>query len=66
MTARMSIVAHRGHGIRAPTPHDDATERLQAKYARLQHRLDAMYVDKLDGRIDAASFDRMAATWWAD
>ena len=29
-------------------------------------RLDAMYVDKLDGRIDTASFDRMAATWRAE
>ena len=29
----------------------------------MQNRLDAMYVDKLDGRIDAASFDRMAAAW---
>ena len=43
--------------------HDEAIERLQAEYARLQHRLDAMYVDKLDGRIDTASFDRMAAAW---
>ncbi len=43
--------------------HHDAIERLQAEYVRLQHRLDAMYVDKLDGRIDATTFDRMAATW---
>ena len=35
----------------------------QADYARLQNRLDAMYVDKLDGRIDMASFDRMASAW---
>ena len=43
--------------------HDEAIKRLQAEYARLQNRLDAMYVDKLDGRIAAASFDRMAAGW---
>ena len=43
--------------------HDEAIERLQADSARLQRRLDAMYVDKLDGRIDTASFDRMATTW---
>ena len=43
--------------------HDEAIKRLQAQSGRLQNRLDAMYVDKLDGRIDAASFDRMAAAW---
>ena len=43
--------------------HDEAIERLHANYARLQKRLDTMYVDKLDGRIDAATFDRMAPTW---
>ncbi len=43
--------------------HDEAIKRLQAESGRLQNRLDAMYVDKLDGRIDAASFDRMAAAW---
>ena len=46
--------------------HDGAIERLQAEYTRLQNRLDGMYVDKLDGRIDTASFDRMAATWRAE
>ncbi len=43
--------------------HDEAIERLQADYARHQKRLDAMYVDKLDGRIDGATFDRMATSW---
>jgi site-specific DNA recombinase len=37
--------------------------RFQAEYTKLQNRIDAMYVDKLDGRIDVASFDRMAAAW---
>ena len=46
--------------------HDEAIERLQAEYVRLQNRLDTMYVDKLDGRIDAASFDRMAMAWRAE
>ena len=43
--------------------HDQATARLQAEYSRLQDRIDAMYLDKLDGRIDAAFFDRKAAEW---
>ncbi|WP_051448299.1 recombinase family protein [Bradyrhizobium sp. WSM1417] len=34
--------------------HDAAVSRLQAEYDRLTQRLSAMYVDKLDGRIDNA------------
>jgi len=43
--------------------HDEAIARLQAEYKKLQNRIDAMYEDKLDGRIDAAFFDRKAADW---
>ncbi len=43
--------------------HDEAIVRLQAEYNRLLGRMDTMYLDKLDGRIDAAFFDRMAAQW---
>jgi site-specific DNA recombinase len=43
--------------------HDEAVARLQAEYNRLQNRIDTMYVDKLDGRVDAAFFDRKAAEW---
>ena len=46
--------------------HDAAIERLQAEYGRLQNRLDTMYVDKLDGRIAAAFYERMAADWRAE
>ena len=43
--------------------HEEAIGRLQAEYDRLQNRLDAMYVDKLDGRIDEAFYDRKAGEW---
>ena len=43
--------------------HEDALARLQEQYDRIQARLDAMYLDKLDGRIDAAFFDRKATDW---
>jgi hypothetical protein len=46
--------------------HDEALARLQTEYGKLQNRLDAMYVDKLDGRIDAAFYDRKAAEWQAE
>jgi site-specific DNA recombinase len=43
--------------------HDEAVARLQAEYDRLTQRLRAMYVDKLDGRIDNAMYDKMSAEW---
>jgi site-specific DNA recombinase len=36
--------------------HDEATTRLQAEYKRLQARIEVMYVEKLDGKIDAAFY----------
>jgi site-specific DNA recombinase len=35
--------------------------QLQSEYTRLQNRIDAMYDDKLDGRIDSDFFDRRAS-----
>jgi site-specific DNA recombinase len=43
--------------------HEWAIERLQIEHKRLQNRLDAMYVDKLDGRIDATFYERMSTSW---
>ena len=43
--------------------HEEAIERLQAEYKRLESRINNMYVDKLDGRIDVAFFDTKAAEW---
>jgi site-specific DNA recombinase len=42
---------------------EEAVARSQADYNRIQTRLDAMYLDKLDGRIDAPFFDRKSADW---
>jgi hypothetical protein len=42
---------------------EEAVARLQANYDQIQARLDAMYLDKLDGRIDAPFFDRKSADW---
>jgi hypothetical protein len=41
--------------------HEDAIARLQREHRRIQDRIDAMYLDKLDGRIDNDFFDRKAA-----
>src|SRR5262249_45884900 len=43
--------------------HETAIGRLRAEYDRLQSRIQAMYLDKLDGKIDGAFFDRMSAEW---
>jgi len=43
--------------------HEEAIARLQAEHMRLQNRIDAMYVDKLDGRVETAFFDRKASEW---
>ena len=46
--------------------HDLALARVQADYNKLQHRLDVMYIDKLDGRVDEAFYDRKAAEWQSE
>jgi site-specific DNA recombinase len=40
--------------------HNDAIKRLQTEYERIQVRLHAMYLDKLDGKIDSAMFDSLS------
>jgi len=46
--------------------HEEAIERLRAEYDRLQNRIHAAYVDKLDGTIDAAFFEKMSEEWRAE
>jgi hypothetical protein len=41
----------------------ETINRLRADAERLQQRLDALYIDHLDGRITSDMHDRMAATW---
>jgi site-specific DNA recombinase len=43
--------------------HEAAITRLQAEHDRLQQRLHAMYVDKLDGRIDRSFYAQMSEQW---
>ncbi len=52
----LEIVVDRWHHL--PEFIHDAIE-----YNRLQRRIDIMYVDKLDGRIDARFFDQKLAEW---
>jgi site-specific DNA recombinase len=43
--------------------HNEMITTLQKQYHKLQHRLDAMYVDKLDGTISPAFFDQKSSEW---
>ena len=43
--------------------HSECMATLQNQNEKLQRRLDAMYEDKLDGRIDQAFYDRKSAAW---
>lgn len=41
----------------------DALDHATAELQRLQNRIDAMYLDKLDGRITSVFFDEKATAW---
>jgi site-specific DNA recombinase len=43
--------------------HEEAIKRHQAEFKRLQDRINAMYVDKLDGLVDTAFYERMSNQW---
>ena len=43
--------------------HDEAVANLQGEYQRLQNRIDTMYLDKLDGRVDARFYDGKSTEW---
>jgi len=43
--------------------HEEAILRHQAECKRLDERIHAMYIDKLDGLVDVAFFERMSNQW---
>lgn len=43
--------------------HQDAITRHQVEYNRLNDRIHAMYVDKLDGLVDTVFYDLMSNRW---
>lgn len=45
--------------------HAEAVARLEGECATIQRRIDQMYLDKLDGVIDAAFFERHSTEWRA-
>jgi site-specific DNA recombinase len=46
--------------------HDEAISRLQSDLQKLSNRLETLYEDKLDGRIDVAFYDRKSREWRAE
>ena len=53
---------HASHAVERQE-HEEASKRIRAEYDRLQARIDAMYIDKLDGKIGGDFFDKMAGQW---
>jgi len=43
--------------------HEERINALHAKCEKLNKRLEAMYLDKLDGRIDQVFYDRKSSEW---
>lgn len=43
--------------------HTEAVTTLQQSYQRLQNRIDAMYIDKLDGNITPQFFQQKSEEW---
>ena len=43
--------------------HEEWIRRHQAEYKRLHDRINAMYVDKLDGLVETAFFEKMSNQW---
>ena len=43
--------------------HEDAIARLRAEHKRLGDRINAMYIDKLDGKIGGDFYDQFAGQW---
>jgi site-specific DNA recombinase len=46
--------------------HAAAVARLQEAYDRLQMRIQAAYVDKLDGKIEKGMFEKLSSQWRAE
>jgi site-specific DNA recombinase len=46
--------------------HQQSIARLHAEHARIQVRLEAMYENKLNGKISTEFFDRKAAEWQSE
>ena len=43
--------------------HDTQIKSLETQYKRLQSRIDAMYIDKLDGKINEDYFSEKSGEW---
>ncbi len=43
--------------------HRRAIEKLNAQYAKLQNRIDQIYLDKLDGEVEEAFYRRNVSAW---
>jgi site-specific DNA recombinase len=54
----------RGHEDKAAF-HRESVERLIAESKRLDARIETMYVDRVDGRVEPAMYEKLSAAWKA-
>ena len=57
------VAAHKESHADEKKYHGEQTAALKTQHEKLQHRLDAMYEDKLDGVIDQDFYVRKSTTW---
>lgn len=46
--------------------HEEAIARLETEHRKLQHRIDAIYIDKLDGVVTPEFYDQKRTEWRAE
>ena len=46
--------------------HIKAVKQLEEQSTRLQGRLDTIYVDKIEGKVDLSTYDRLSSQWRAE
>ncbi len=62
LVAFMTEELRRGHAD-AKRARDEAVGRLKVEIEKVQQKLDAMYDDKLEGRVDLETYDRKRSLW---
>ncbi|MBV8399341.1 MAG: hypothetical protein JOZ17_11470, partial [Acetobacteraceae bacterium] len=61
LNAQVSIQAYCKNCSHVAALYQETIERLRGEYKRLDDRIHAMYVDKLDGKIGGDFYDRFAS-----
>jgi hypothetical protein len=61
----MREALHQGQKEKAEF-HRRSIEKLNARYVKLQNRIDRIYLDKLDGEVEGVFYRKNVSLWWAE